>query len=38
MEREINIQERGDSTKPLLLKLIEQIKYGEPVMGGGGFK
>ena len=35
MEREINISERGDSSKPLLLKLIEQIKYGEAPLGGG---
>eukprot|EP00347_Sterkiella_histriomuscorum_P004528 403360119 len=28
MEREVGLSDRGDSSKPLLLKLIEQIKYG----------
>lgn len=28
IEREVGVQERGDNSKPLLLKLIEQIKYG----------
>lgn len=29
MEREIGINDSGDSSKPLLLKLLEQVKYGE---------
>lgn len=29
MEREIGISDSGDSSKPLLLKLLEQIKYGD---------
>lgn len=28
IEREVGLAERGDSSKPLLLKLVEQIKYG----------
>lgn len=28
MEREIGVADRGDNSKPLLLKLIEQVKYG----------
>lgn len=31
MEREIGIADSGDTSKPLLLKLLEQVKYGEPV-------
>ena len=30
MEREIGIGDSGDTSKPLLLKLLEQVKYGEP--------
>lgn len=31
MEREIGIGDSGDTTKPLLLKLLEQVKYGDPL-------
>ena len=31
IERDIGLSERGDNTKPLLLKIIEQVKYGGPV-------
>lgn len=29
MEREIGIADSGDTSKPLLLKLLEQVKYGD---------
>jgi len=28
MERELGIRDNSDSSKPLLLKLLEQVKYG----------
>ncbi len=31
IEREVGIGEAGDASKPLLLKLIEQVKYGSPI-------
>ena len=31
MEREIGIGDSGDTSKPLLLKLLEQVKYGDPI-------